>query len=253
MAKYTILVIVLVSSLACSRSPQKDYTLTPEEYREMGLPDHTSTWDYEDYKEACIVLNNIKAVKPFSLPRKDSKRSEAVFSRLTDPGNLEFLMDESLSLHERAYRIQPYIDLQGCFVTVYTSTSQSEQYYNRELIDLYIFGLTIAQEMLDLGQQINESVEEEAVEMQYAYNSIRHLYITMVNFILENQQKSWFFEEKDLIRLSEFLVNSLIINREWIDDEPARDIVSRAKRILDTTDSEEIRKQYNELVDIFTL
>ena len=252
MTKYPILVIVLMIFFACSRSSQKDYTMTPDEYRAMGLPDHTSTWDYEDYKEACIVLNNIKAVKPFSLPRKDSKRSAAVFSRLTDPENLEFLMDESLSLHERAYRIQPYIDIQGCFITAYTSTSQSEQYYHRELIDLYIFGLTIAQEMLDLGQQINESVEEEAVDMQYAYNSIRHLYLTMVIFILENQQKSWFFEEQDLVRLSEFLVNSIMINREWIGDESARDIVNRAEKILETTDSEEIRKKYTELMDIFT-
>lgn len=252
MTKYPILVIVLVIFFACNRSPQKDNAMTPDEYRAMGLPDHTSTWDYEDYKEACIVLNNIKAVKPYSLPRKDSKQSAAVFSRLTDPENLAFLMDENLSLHEKAYRIQPYIDIQGCFVTVYTSTSQSEQYYHRELIDLYIFGLTIAQDMLDLGQQINESVEEEAVDMQYAYNSIRHLYLTMVIFILENQQKSWFFEEQDLVRLSEFLVNSIMINREWIGDESARDIVSRAEKILETTDSDEIRKKYTELVDIFT-
>lgn len=252
MKKYPILVVFLVVFLACNRSPDKDNTLTAGEYRAMGLPDHTSAWDYEDYQEACIVLNNIKAIKPYSLPKKDSKRSEAVFSRLTDPGNFEFLMDESLSLQERAYRIQGYVDIQGCFVTAYTTPDQSEQYYNRELIDLYIFGLTLAQEMLDLGQLINESVEEEAVEMQYGYQSIQQLYLTMVNFILENQQKSWFFEEEDLVRLSEFLVNSLMINRDWIGDEPARDIVSRAEKILQTTGSDEIRKNYNELVDIFT-
>lgn len=249
MIKHLLPLIIVLTVFACSNPSDKDLSLTPEVYQEMGLPDPASTWNYEDYKEACIALNNIKAIKPFSLPRKDSKRSGAVFSRITNPENLVFVQDESLTLNERAYRIQHYVDIQGCFVTVYTESDNSEQYYHRELIDLYIFGLTIAQEMLDLGQLINESVEEEALEMQYAYQSIRRLYLTMVMFILENQQKSWFFAEEDMVRLSNFLANSIMINREWIEDEPAREIKIRLKKIIEHAESDEIREKYVELAD----
>jgi hypothetical protein len=249
MKKHLLPAIIFMILFACSNSSDKDLSLTAKEYQEMGLPDPASTWNFEDYKEACIVLNNIKANKPFSLPRKDSKRSGDIFSRITNPENLVFVQDESLTLNERAFRIQHYVDIQGCFVTVYTESDISAQYYHRELIDLYIFGLTIAQEMLDLGQLINESVEEEALEMQYAYHSIRLLYLTMVMFILENQQKSWFFGEEDLVRLSDFLANSVMINREWIEDEPAREIKIRLNKIIEHSESDEIREKYIELAE----
>ncbi|MBR9999893.1 MAG: hypothetical protein KFF73_13030, partial [Cyclobacteriaceae bacterium] len=178
-----------------------------------------------------------------------SRRSGEIFNRIIDPVNLSFLQDETISLNEKASLIQNYVDIQGCFVTVYTNSNNTEQFYNRELIDLYIFGITIAQEMLDLGQLINESIEEEDIEMQYGYRSIQYLYLTMVNIVLENQQKSWFFEDKDLVRLSDFLYNSVMINKEWIQDKRAGEIKIRLKKIIENTESDEIREKYIELAD----
>ncbi|MBR9997598.1 MAG: hypothetical protein KFF73_01445, partial [Cyclobacteriaceae bacterium] len=74
MIKYTAYVTIFFCVLSCSRTSDKDFSLTPQEYQAMGLSDHSSVWNYEDYKEACAVLNNIKAIKPFALPKKDSRR-----------------------------------------------------------------------------------------------------------------------------------------------------------------------------------
>jgi hypothetical protein len=250
--KYVFLFMMLftLAGSSCERSSDKDYSFSPEEYQRMGLPDHLKIWDYNDYTEACVVLNNIKANKPLSLPKKDSKRSGVVFNRMIDPENLVFLQDEALSLKDKAYQIQKYIDIQGCFVTAYTDLNTSEQYYNRELIDLYIFGLTIAQDMLDLGRLINESVVEEDIEMQSRYPSIKNMYLTMVEFVLMNQQKSHFFETEDLERLSDFLYNSLLINREWINEDAAKEIKRQVKKVLEATSSDKIHQKYSSLIDI---
>ena len=224
--------------------------MSPEEYQNMGLPDHTQTWDFHAYSEACVVLSNIKSLKPFALPKKGSKKSGEIFDRMINMDNLLFLQDDELSLNEKAYEIQKYINVQGCFVTAYTDLNDQEQYYNRELIDLYIFGLGIAQHMLDLGNLINESIDERDIEMQYGYKSIQYMYITMVLYVLENQKKSYFFNEEDLIRLGDFLYNSVLINREWMEDAAVDDIKRRVQDIVEVTSSEEIRKKYNMLLDI---
>ncbi len=246
---YLILLLFIFIGLSCNRTSDNDLSLTTEEYQNMGLPDHSGIWDYEDYKEACVILNNIKAIKPFALPKKGSKKSGEIFERMINSDNLSFLQDDTFSLNEKAYQIQKYINIQGCFVTAYTDLNNTEQFYNRELIDLYIFGLTIAQDMLDLGHLINESVADEEIEMQSRFPSIQYMYVTMVLFVLENQQKSFFFRQDDLERLSDFLYNSVLINREWMEDAPAEEIKQQVQRIIDGTSSEQIKKKYNMLID----
>ncbi len=249
-ASFLFFLIFTLISFSCDRFSDKDLSLRPEEYQDMGLPEHTKIWDYNDYTEACVVLSNIKSLKPFSLPKKGSRKSGEIFDRLIDTDNLLFLQDDNLTLNDRAYRIQKYINVQGCFVTAYTDLNDQEQYYNHELIDLYIFGLIIAQDMLDLGNLINESVDEKDIEMQYGYKSIQYMYITMVLYVLENQQKSHFFEEEDLIRLSDFLYDSVLINREWMEDAAAADIKKQVEEIVRKTSSKEINAIYNKLLGI---
>lgn len=83
--------------------------MTPGEYIKLGLPDYSRIWNYEDYINACEVLDDIKNTKPRSLPRKNSDRSGMYFNRIINLDNLDFVLDETLSLQQRAYRIQSYI------------------------------------------------------------------------------------------------------------------------------------------------
>ena len=190
---FTVILFIMLLFTACEKSSDEDQTFTTEEYLDIGMPDYKEIWSLKDYKNACAILDNLKTFKPLSLPRKDSKRSGVYFKRIINPENLSFLVEESIPLKERALQIQQYVDIQGYLISIYTDIENTEQYYNRELIDLYIFGLTIGQNMLDLGQRINESVDEEDLSMQYAYQSIQDTYITMVLFVLGNQKKTSLF------------------------------------------------------------
>ena len=239
----------LLCLLSCSESGG-DMSMSAEEYGEMGMPDYSVNWSYDDYEDVCVILNNLKSAEPLSLPRKDSDKSSVVFNRMINPENLSFLLSDTLSLQTKAFMIQKYVDIQGCLVTAYTENNTEKQYYHRELIDLYIFGLTIAQDMLDLGQMINESVREEDIEMQYAYRSIQELYVVMVKSVLKNQQRSQLFLKKDLERLSDFVYNSVLINSEWMGNAAAEEIIREAENVIQNTSSGVIREKYDALIDL---
>jgi hypothetical protein len=217
---------------------------------ELGLPDHSKIWTLDDYITAGSVLGDLKVNQPLSLPKKGSRKSGEYFKRIVHTDNLSFLMDESLPLKNRAYKIQEYIDAVGSLITVYTDMDTVQQFYNSELIDLYIFAITISQNMLDLGQQINESVDEEDLGMQYAFNSIRKLYVRMILFTLDNQKKSNFFKKEDLERLTEFISGSIQLNKEWLVPAVNKDIKLRIESIIEDTSSEKIKTEYTELIEI---
>ena len=233
-------IILLFSK--CNPGPA-DQSLSTEDYLKMGMPGTTELWTYADYQQCCVALSNLKALKPKSMPRKESNKSESYFNRMIDLRNFAFLADEKLTLKQRAYRIQSYIDIQRCLVTAYTEMNFREQYYNRELIDLYIFWISIAQHMLDLGQQINESMNEDEIEMQNRYLSIQQMYVSMVLLVIENQLQSQFFSQSDLERLSEFIYNSVKINSEWMNDAMTESIKPHLQKVIDATSSELIKKR----------
>jgi len=243
---FTLIILVFV---ACGEKQGEDQSLRPEEYSNIGMPDPSRIWTYEDYENACVILDNLKTMCPYSLPRYRSARSGEYFSRIVEPENLSFVQDDTIPLHDRAYRIQEYMDIQGYLITIYTTMDTARQMYNSELIELYIFGITIAQNMLDLGQMINESVDENDMQMQYAFQSIQNMYIRTVLFVLENQSKANFFKEEDLARLSQFISESILLNEDWIVPEAMEEIKQRIRRIADDTSSERIRDAYVKLIE----
>jgi len=248
---FTVFLLILLFFTACEKSSDEDQTFTSEEYLDIGMPDYKEIWSLQDYTNTCAILDNLKTFKPLSLPRKDSKRSGVYFKRIINPENLSFLVDESIPLNERALQIQQYVDIQGLLISIYTDIENTEQYYKRELIDLYIFGITIGQNMLDLGQRINESIDEEDISMQYAYQSIQDTYITMVLFVLGNQEKANLFEESDLERLTDFISSSIQLNKDWMDASSTGIIKQGIQKVINNSSSNYIQDKYQLLIEEF--
>jgi hypothetical protein len=244
-----IFFILLVITGSCENLSNKDHSLIPEEYEKLGMPDYSRAWTFEDYKNACKVLDDIKNAKPLSLPVKNSDRSGMYFNRIINLDNLDFLLDETLTFKQKAYKIQAYIDIHSFLVRLYTDLNNTEQYYNQELIDLYIFGLTITQNMLDLGYQINESIDENDIEMQSGFRSIQFMYITMVLFVLESQEKVSSFKTTDLERLSDFVSSSVLLNKDWMESAAAEDVKLQLQKVKENTSSEHVIEKYNKLIE----
>lgn len=241
--------ILLFLSVSCANPSELDHSLSLEEYQDLGMPDYSRIWSFEDYRDACNILEYMKVSDPLTLPKKESRKSGKYFDRIVDPDNMSFFMDETIPLYERAYQIQPYVDILGYLTRLYTDLNHTEQYYSRELIELYIFGLFITENMMDLGHQINESVAEEDIIMQSGFPSIQDVYITMVIFLLENQKRLSLFETEDLEKLSYYLYNSVLNNISWIDASPAEEIKQHLQEVLDSTTSDHINERYRMLIE----
>lgn len=77
-----------------------DKSLTPEEYIRLGMPAHDRVWLGPDMAQAEKVLAPLAASEA-RLPRYQSDRSGAVFSRMTAAQNLKGLQDRDVPISTR--------------------------------------------------------------------------------------------------------------------------------------------------------
>ena len=116
--KYLLIGLVLLSS--CKKKSDKDYSLTIEEYQQIGVPDPTRAWNPDDVTIAMDRLTSIKWDKPYTLPRKNSEKSGVLFDRMVGLDNMTFLQDDSLEYHEKAYQSMQYMQLFEGWKDLYT-------------------------------------------------------------------------------------------------------------------------------------
>jgi len=243
------LIILLIIFGSCKKS-SKDYSLSPEEYQEMGIPEANKIWSLSDYSEAFIVLMQLKYKKPFALPIKDSKRSSDLFRRMISLENMSFLNNEPIPLYEKAQLIKQYLEVQRELIEIYTNIRMKKQYYNRELVDIHMYGMQVTQKMLNLAYEINKSDDPGDMMMQSGFQSIQYLYISGVIDVLKEQAKTSKYFKNDLEVLTDSVTISLMKNKNWMDSTAVNDLKQALEVVVDSTSSDYIKNKYIELSEL---
>ena len=78
----SILIILSLCLSSCKNTKETDHSLSLEEYRQLGMPDHSHVWNINDYSSAFFVLNTLMYENPMALPSRESEKSGALFSRM---------------------------------------------------------------------------------------------------------------------------------------------------------------------------
>lgn len=240
--------IILLCMASCRQG--SDHSFPLKKYREMGMPDWSDGWTMDDYGNVIATLRNIQLYEPSSLPRKGSRKSGKLFEQLVNLDYHDFLNDDSLPLHEKARRIQPFLHVQEELCDIYTNPLGTEQYYNRELVSLYISGLSLVQDMIDLAHQINESDDRIDISMRRGYPAMQYSYMAMISSVLNEQSYFSQYREKDLEILSDSVAASIKRNMSWFDPHTAKIIKDNLRVAVDSSSSESIRDAYGRLIDI---
>lgn len=125
---------LIVSTVGCSGgsdkpsaplAPPRDTSLNEPEYLAKGLPAIDRAWGAVEYGRAAQVLGAIAAESPSQLPRYESERSGAVFSRITTMQNMTVIADQSLLLETRLAEAVAQLKSLGEIMRIYVSAHQT--------------------------------------------------------------------------------------------------------------------------------
>ncbi len=251
MKNYFLLILILsISLVSCKKANKQDHSLALEEYKELGMPDYSSVWNMEDYSNAFYVLNTLKYQNPKALPSRDSEKSGVLFSRMISLDNLSFLQDETLPLYVKADMIKWFVNTLMELKVAYTIIGMNRQYYVRELNDIDITRMRVAQRMLGLGSEINESEDPSDVDMQSDYPQIQKMYLNLLSELLDKQLHTSQYPKQTLELLSDSLSSSVRRNILWFDEDATEMIKQAMLNVIDSTSSRKIRNNYRELTEI---
>ena len=214
------------------------------------MPDYNSVWSMQDYSNAFYVLNTLKYENAKALPSRESERSKVLFSRMISIDNLSFLQDETLPLYAKAELIKWFVNTLMELKVAYTTIGSNTQYYIRELIDIDIFRVSVAQKMLELGNEINESEDPSDVDMQSDYPAIQLMYLNILTELFELQQYTSLYPEQTLELLSDSLSASVKRNMLWFDEDASALIEQAMLDVIESTSSRKIKSDYRELTEI---
>ncbi len=251
MKNHLLLIVILSLFLvSCKKPAETDLSLNLEEYLQLGMPEYTHAWNMEDYSNAFYVLNTLKYENPKALPVRESEKSGVLFSRMISRENLVFLHDNTLPLHAKADLIKWFVNTLMELKVAYTNPGLQDQYYIRELIDIDIFRLSVAHEMLDLGNLINESDDPSDVDMKSDYPQIRQMYLNILSELYGQQQYTSTIPLQTLELLSDSLSSSVKANMHWFDEHASAMIKQTMLTVMDNSSSKKIKNDCRDLIEI---
>ncbi len=243
--------LVVLSVISC-KSKREDFSLTMEEYKKFGMPDCSKPWGSDEFMDAFTALEKLKTEKPRSLPRKNSPKSGDCFERFISDENFYFLNSDTMTLADKAYRIQFFAGVPNGLISIYYNFLSKEQYYHDELVEFYVFGMDVIQKKLDLAYQIMESSEMHDRRMQRGLPSVQNSFMEMTNYILRQQLQAGFLNEGDQIRLSRVVSDAIQKNMFWLksfDEKSSKIIKDRISEIIEKTPYPEVRENYKKVLD----
>jgi hypothetical protein len=113
-----------------------DESLNADEYVRLGLPAYDRRWSAGDMAKAEKVLASLAQAACQHLPRYQSKRSGAVFARITSAKNLERFRKSNSPLDTRLSEVRDYIQAFNEINKLYGFAFLKKKVANGELVEL---------------------------------------------------------------------------------------------------------------------
>lgn len=245
-----LVLVLFIIGVSCSKKYDKDYSLTIEEYQNLGMSDPSMEWNRIDFADAYHVLSELKWEKPLELPKKGSKKSGLLFSHMVSLKNISFLEDDSLTLQKKAMRMMNVLQLYQDWIDLYSNPRNKTMYYHRELNEIYINRLHVTQKMLDIGDEINRSDVPSEIMMRSGYEFIQKNYLAGLFGFIEIQSNSSQFLKNELELMADSTSESIVRNKDWMDSVMTNDLKKSLHTVMDSTSSDYIRNKYIELSEL---
>jgi hypothetical protein len=242
------LILIIVVNVSCRNLFRKDLSFTLKEYEERGMPDIKNPWSERDLMKAHITLGTIRTKSFQSMPRKESSRSGALFSRIVSKDNLAFLNDPGMALHDMAFQIQTTSSFLNDLGRMYTDNLKPQQYYHEELIEIFIYEIFVKEKMLELAERIKNSKVPDDISMQRGHKSIVNGYVNLITTMIKNQEKTKAFSARELRRLNKEVAVSISNNIKYLDSESKQKLTEEIKSISEKSGSRYVKKDFADVL-----
>lgn len=251
MKKHTFITISLVLLIfGCKAQEKEDVSLSVNEYEKYGMPTTRKIWISDDYDKTIVLLNEIKKGNFKSLPRANSEKSKPYFDRIISEENLSFIEDTTITLQKKAFLIQSFAVTYGKLIYLYYQENSKTQYYNEELINIYIFGLKLTDKLFDFANLNLKSTKEPNAQMKAGIENMSSGYYKTILTYLDLLVQNDVYQTKDLEKFSIELKINLNRNINWLNSERRGQIKEKLNQTKNLSGSKIVKDNQNAILKL---
>ena len=245
---FIVLVTIILLTTSCKNIFRKDLSLTENEYTAKGMPDIGKVWTEQELIKAHVTLGSLRTKNFLTLPVKGSRKSGKVFSRIISRENLSFLDDPSKPLRDKAFEIQTLANFLNEISEMYHDNLRTEQYYSKELIDIFISEIYVREKMLELAEKIKNARDPADMAMSSGRPAIVGGYVNLIRILVREQEKTKSYPSGELKRLSGAVLKSVRENLKYLDSESKQKLSAEIRNTSEKIKSGSARKDIAEML-----
>lgn len=151
--------------------PHPDNSVDAATFLKMGMPALDRPWTGHDYEKAFKLLDKIKGLDKYSLPRHQSPYSGAVFNRLVAAENFNFLINSNYDFQSRLQSLEKYAYVPMKLLALYAEPNAPAERFGAEVLAAMELNILLSNNTLlliyELETLLGENVNREVFDASY--------------------------------------------------------------------------------------
>jgi hypothetical protein len=187
-------------------APYPDNSLKVETYQELGMPIPDEDWSSPEYKRVVKVVKGYYNVDKWSIPRKNSEYSGALFEKIVDINNFFIIIDKEVFLQERLEEHDALLRSVAQLFHMYHEPEAETQRFGAEVLDLLILSAQTSEYSVQLLQELKAMMSEKGMrngELDLATDKLKlGISATIIELIKVIQEDYYQYTTTDLEQFS---------------------------------------------------
>lgn len=210
---------------------------------ERGVPSPERVWSAPDYERAAQALSKIAETQPAELPRYQSERSGALFTRLTAFENVDFVETSDLDYPLQVQLLGTLLQPTAQILTLYLKAHMKDNSFGTETLELQSFAFHASARMLVALEHLDSSQAANPEAFKAGVAQIRGGMSKQVDGALISLSERELHPDEARLRFVGTLKSDLLVVRPWLPPLTQKEIPVRLESLIADESSPDVKRE----------
>lgn len=231
--------------------PYPDNSLYVEQYQQIGMPSPEEVWNAAEYKRAVKVIKSYYNVDKWSIPRKNSEYSGALFTRMTTIENFDVILDKSMPLQERLREHDELLHAINQFLNMYIEPNEPEQRFGTEGLILLAFSANTSKYSIEIINELQTMMSDRGMrngDLDLMHDKLIAGVATSLEEYLDIIENDYLqYQSKDIETFTTEIKDWAISMKDYLSEEQTRTLTDELILIHQNHPNKTVKKTLKKL------
>ncbi len=231
--------------------PYPDNSLYIEQYQELGIPSPNKVWNAAEYKRAVKVITGFYNVDKWSIPRKNSPYSGALFERMTQLENFKIISESSIPLQERLKEHDELLLSLGQLLNMYNEPQAVTQRFGIETLSFLVLSAQTTEYSISIVQELQKMMSGKGLKNSdldlMHHKLISGISLTIEEHLLLIQTDYLQYQSKDMEWFTNEIIRWAMTVKSYLTEEQIHSLNKKLTILITEHPNSKIKNSFKKL------